>query len=488
MTTHALLSATRVRAIVDRINELAGYSAQSAVPIDLYDNTAVNGATVKIWDGCILRSGSPSAVFYDLLCSGSGTVRFDYNGTTAHTAQVSGSNTRVRGTFTPPNVSGAANVRVFVSAPAGGSLQASLYALDEINEPSAYQAMNSSTALTVGQSTTVPGHLAQVEDNLAVLDQLRRYRTVPGFRASEMDLYPGGPQSATRVCRLKVPGRGGYLFYLIGASVLPYEPTSAILLRFYVNTTQLVGSLLIDKGVGEIGDKAFGSDLPAFFSGAFSLDGVTPVPNPQAVLRVHVEARKVKVVNGVPNPSVEGTVAAKIQIIRLDWVGTPNLSLSAMTRPQVGDQVGSLRALWDNTAVLAGDSGTGYGTNGRDISAGYPIGYAVVDGRSHAFHGARDHNGALVYKLHQHGEFWQIVSFRRTDAPFLYLLGKGIEVYRLVVEDDKPEEQVLTSVDDASSLKTVGLAELGLRTGEIYMVRSNVNEEDARIDFAVEGW
>lgn len=468
-----LLSALRVRDISYRIQELAGRGGRCACAHELCDNTSVGGTEPKVFSGYIVRTSSSPSLYYDFLMTvtgGDATVRVKYKdlGTVTITAPV-GSNYRLRGVTTPPAYVGSKPavipVTVTVQSAAGGTAQAALYWLDEYAAPSGYTAMSSSTALTVGESTSVPADLALVEANLDALETLSNQRAVPGFRCYQF--YEAGE----KVWRLKVGGTDGYLYLLFGAMVLKGSPSAYATVKVYVNTTNLVYEHTLDQNMGKSTTGVV--EEYALWDAACDLSSVTPAVVPQTIIRVNLQLQ------------TYGDIAVRLVVLRVDWLSA-DVDLPTLPFPMAGQTTGSLRALYDGVKALADDDGTGYAGGHYNPAGGYPVGYALADGRSGAGYGERYAvTGELMHPVEWQNRQVQMMTLRHTGAPNLYVVGKRVDV----VTGWQDDERIIASVEDASEGVLIELSEMPL--GTVYAVRSEVDfwdNETPYLGYAAEVW
>jgi hypothetical protein len=142
-----------------------------------------------------------------------------------------------------------------------------------------------------------------------------------------------------------------------------------------------------------------------------------------------------------------------------------------------GDDGGNdsqLRALYDNTAFLAADDGTGYASD-ADASTGYPIGSAVACYRAPVMWSMPGY--MLVGQTNYH------VMYLQRTYPYLVYHTHGAE---LVYTDDAGNEQTQGLTDTVQQ----GVIELdsikGLAIGQLYYVRAPVASEGNYIAFAFE--
>jgi hypothetical protein len=148
-----------------------------------------------------------------------------------------------------------------------------------------------------------------------------------------------------------------------------------------------------------------------------------------------------------------------------------------------------LRFLWDNVLLLAGDAGTGYGSNPTPADTAYPFGYALAAMRRPVLWRC-DQDGAV--RAHN-VDYLQQLAIKHTK-PMLYYRGKSVE---LVYVDDTGEE-VARALDDYDV--TLGYSAFDLTNidelidGDVYFLRvklvhdafENVDESTAWLDWATE--
>jgi len=142
-----------------------------------------------------------------------------------------------------------------------------------------------------------------------------------------------------------------------------------------------------------------------------------------------------------------------------------------------GDDAGNdspLRALYDNTAHLAADDGTGYASD-ANAGTGYPVGSAVAAYRSPVMWNSAGYmmDGDTLYH----------VVFFQHAYPYLVYHTRGTA---LVYADDVGEEQTQAITDTVEQ----GVIELdslrGLAVGQVYYLRAAVSDPANKIVFAFE--
>lgn len=498
------LSARQVNTLARWENVLHGRGKSVSVPRELRHMSANSGTNryVQVFLGNLIHCHNPNHteyLYYDW------EINKDDNSTESvflrmyYTGIVDAIATLEQPTFGTTRERGRIDMSTFDPHPADGDLvtvvvyayrstdadpvqcTGGVYWLDEIPYPTAYTALNDAAALTDGQNgAEVLTQLNNIADNLEPLDDLSR-TFYPGFRCV------GGGISNDTTGTKEADGQSwrwrtnmdGRLYYRIEYTNWRDSTDGFPYVKLNVKTA--LGTYQVGTTINLTEPAA---PTPAVAEGYVNLTGFLPTAVQQMVLELRI----------VYGYSKRGESA-----IRVHFLG------------EIGDEVGDyaefgeavhavavygdssspqLRSLWDNCLLLAGDDGTGYGQDGFDVDAGFPVGYAIVNGRNVAVEGA-NRPGTSPRGLHniiQMGDgFYQVFCVMRTAAPYLYVRGVGCE---LVYPLGNVIEKAL-SIDDfgADGYTVIDMTGVdAIVPGQLYFVRADIGTDGNHIDFAMEGY
>lgn len=464
------LSAYRVNRLCNKLSFLTLEAIGSTPAIKLPPvETVTNGETI-VFAGNIARTSVSPQLFYDIWCNvsgtgGDGTLRFDYEGYGSVSVTVPlGTNGRVRGIVSAPagpaGIPAAVGLNVVAIAPADTTFEAQVYWIDEIPSLAGYTPLSDVNALATGASSTVGTALQALEGNAVYLEQLLGLRAVPGFRPEELDFSAiDGNDNKSLTYRVKAGAANGYLYILWGLYSLKYAPGAKIDVTISANSRQ-VGTLTVDQNYG-FSESGFVDKLQ-IVDALYPLSSISPPPLPQRVVRVDLSAVRT------------GDIAARITPLYVGWVTDEDVGNLPRVAP--GDTVQDLTDVYTYARAVAGDNGTGYGTDGYDVAGGYPVGYAIVDGRAQALEGHLTHSGFYNSVINMEGSQYQVLSFRRGRAPHLLVKGKAVDVYYVLedTENSTIELKHVDSVEDAENGELLTIDEIPY--GVVYFVMADLGK------------
>lgn len=506
-----VLSARAVNALSSWQNYLHRQGKLSTFPQELYDNTATSGtnAYVEVERAWLIHrhvSGYTEYLYYDISITKNEAggnpvyVRVFWKtitpGTTANAVltleQSDFGTTRHRGRValadlptaeTHPANGDAIEVAVYAYRSSDASpiaCQGIVYWLDEELWPEDYTALDDATALTDDEDEDVPDDLGHLAANCEVLDVLAQ-GYVPGFRSVEVDGAGYEFTSRTMATWRWITNMDGRMYYRVALWKTQGSASSAIRIRFYVNTDYLVHTVSLTAG--------YFMEDPYIEEGYFTLSGFAPTPIMQMGIRIHA------VIDATGDAGGGGTVYYLYE----DGPGASGYADfgQAIHTQQVNGDSGSnkLRTLWTNQKIIAGDNGGGYGSNGFDVSAGFPVGYALLASRAAAMHrGWCDHVShdakGRQYIIHVDGVEYQAIYLRRLlYRDYLYYRGKGVELVYVDANGDETAER-LDDFDEDNPYQVASLADIAnMIHGRIFYLRTPVRDDEENVlDFAYAGY
>lgn len=511
--TSGVLSATAVNELSRLISDLYGRSSSVSVPQLLISGTHVGGTgtdqtlvTKRLSvHRCLTPSSPAEYLYYDVLFTGTSAARcyiyaVDCNPATATpVATLSPSATRQRAliaasTWAPspghPADEAQMEVSVYIQRNTDETCTATVYALQVISYPAAYVAMDDATALTdTDTAAGIPVNLQKVATAVAALDGIA-VADVPMFRSEQVIARTSEPKTL-----------GPWVFNYFDAGRLYYhlyvdidEPTTqTVTLQWKINSVNVGAALTWTY------DECNGMN-------GLAVEGFLTLGAYEVQERLRVEADVTMDAGGANAPGrvrldylAERPSATKpaswVWMAGVEHLDTVELDSPPMTIGQ------GLRDFWTNTIYLAGDSGTGYGSDGYDVGGdcNYPVGHAMVACRNALVQtGAkpRVQNDVVVrYSIVDIPSFdagrvsyhkYQQACFLRS-RDWLYHRTKGASIV-FVGEDGNESEQSLSDYDDDNDYQVFGLAgPRGLNYSTLYYIRVPMADDDEYVlDYAYE--
>lgn len=349
-----------------------------------------------------------------------------------------------------------------------------VYWLDEEVDPDNYTALNDATALVDAETSDVPTDLDLLAGNCEVLDVLSQ-GYVPGFRSVERDGAGTEFSSATMATWRWNTNMNGTMHYRVGLWKWQGKTSAEIRIKFYINTSYLLKTVTLRAGDRYTEE------------GSFELTGFAPVPSQQIGIRIHavIEATEDAAGGGIVYYLYEDG----------EEIGSYSDFGQAVHTEGVNGNSGSdqLRDLWDNQKIIAGDAGTGYGSDGYDVAGGFPVGHAVLASRTPFMHRAIcDHlpnRRGLHSIVHIEGKAYQVIYLRRLlEKDYVYYRAIGAELV-YVAADGQETAQGLEDFTEDDPVQVLALADMpDMIHGRMFYIRAEMEIEENLLDFATLGY